>query len=234
MEQALTSGYHPESNGQTERVNQVLEQYLRCYINYQQTDWVDLLPLAEFAYNNSVHASSGMTPFQVVYGNDPVAVPSWEMPPESPTALGEWSQNIAKGWPLLVRTLEKAKAAYKKYADRKRAPTPKWVAGDGAYLSTKNLRCTQASCKLAPRFVGPFKIIEVLNEVTVRLQLPKNLRKVHNVFHVSMLKKVPPQDRWRDEAKVPETIWVDGEAHQEVREIVDSRWFRKKLQYLIE
>ena len=234
VEQALTSGYHPESNGQTERVNQVLEQYLRCYINYQQTNWVDLLPLAEFAYNNSVHASSGMTPFHVVYGSDPVAVPSWEMPPESPTALGEWSQSIAEGWPLLVQTLEKAKAAYKKYADRKRSPTPKWGVGDGAYLSTKNLRCIQASRKLAPRYVGPFKIIEVLNEVTVRLQLPKNLRKVHNVFRVSMLKKVPPPDRWRGNGEVPETIWVDGEAHQEVREIVDSRWLRKKLQYLIE
>ena len=120
VEQALTSGYHPESNSQTERVNQVLEQYLRCYINYQQTDWVDLLPLAEFAYNNSVHASSGMTPFQVIYGNDPVAVPSWEMPPEGPVALEEWSKSIAKGWPLLVRTLDKAKAAYGRHISCKR------------------------------------------------------------------------------------------------------------------
>ena len=82
--------------------------------------------------------------------------------------------------------------------------------------------------------MGPFKITDVLNEVTVRLQLPKNLRKVHNVFHISMLKKVPPQDQWRVESETPEAIWVDGESHQEVREIVDSRWFRKRLQYLVE
>ena len=67
-------------------------------------------------------------------------------------ALEEWSTNIAKGWPLLEQTLEKAKATYKKYADRKRTPAPRWEIGDGAYLSTKNLQCTQASRKLAPRY----------------------------------------------------------------------------------
>ena len=82
--------------------------------------------------------------------------------------------------------------------------------------------------------MSPFKVTEVLNEVTVRLQLPKNLRRVHNVFHTSVLKKVPPKDQWHPEAKVPETIWVDGEPHHEVQEVVDSRWHRKTLQYLVE
>ena len=145
VEQALTSGYHPESNGQTERVNQVLEQYVRCFINYQQMDWVDLFPMAEFAYNNTVHSSIGMTPFWVVYGVDPVAVPSWEMLPSSPVVLQQWSEDIAKGWPQLVQNLEKAKADYKKYADRKRVPAPKWEVRGGAYLSTKNISCSQVS-----------------------------------------------------------------------------------------
>jgi hypothetical protein len=67
----LSSAYHPQTDGQTERVNQILEQYLRCSLSYQQDDWVDLLPLAEFAYNNSLHASTGVTPFFANYGLHP-------------------------------------------------------------------------------------------------------------------------------------------------------------------
>ena len=185
IEQALTSGYHPESNGQTERVNQILEQYLRCFINYQQTDWVDLLPLPEVAYNNGVHASTGLSPFKMVYGVDPVAVPMWTVPPDSPVELQTWASGIAEGWPQVVKLLEKAKADYKKYADRKRVPAPVWNVGDRVFLSTKNLRCLQSSRKLAPHFIGPFKVNKLINEVTVQLELPKALRKVHPVFHSS-------------------------------------------------
>jgi len=67
----LSSAFHPQSDGQTERVNQVLEQYLRCFVNYQQDDWVDLLPLAEFTYNNTVHAATKHTPFFANYGYHP-------------------------------------------------------------------------------------------------------------------------------------------------------------------
>ncbi len=67
----LSSAFHPQTDGQTKRVNHVLEQYLRCTIAYQQDDWAELLPLAEFSYNNSVHASTGFTPFFVNYGIHP-------------------------------------------------------------------------------------------------------------------------------------------------------------------
>ena len=132
----------------------------------------------------------------------------------------------------MVRTLEKAKADYKRYADRKHAPA--WKVGDGAYLSSKNIRCLQTSCKLAPRFVGPFKVVELVNAVTVRLSLPKSLRKVHSVFHVSMLKKVPSPDQWHPDTPSPVPIEVEGEQHHEVRDILGSRGHRKKLQYLVD
>src|SRR3954453_18286229 len=69
----LSSTYHPQSDGQSERVNQVLEQYLRCFLNYQQDNWLELLPLAEFAYNNSAHSSTNLTPFFANYGFHPAA-----------------------------------------------------------------------------------------------------------------------------------------------------------------
>ena len=121
----------------------------------------------------------------------------------------------------------------KKYADKKRAPVPEWRVGDGAFLSTKNLRCSQPSRKLAQRYLGPFKVLEILNEVTVRLNLPKALEKVHPVFHISLLKKAPPPNQWHPEISVPPPVEVRGEPHYEVREILDSRWRHGKLQYLI-
>ena len=87
---------------------------------------------------------------------------------------------------------------------------------------------------MAPRFVGPFKVIELINEVTARLQLPKTLRKIHAVFHTSMLKKAPLPDQWHPEPATPKTVVVGGEQHHEIRGILDSRWHRKRLQYLIE
>lgn len=69
-----TSGYHSEADGQTERVNQTLEQYLRHYISYQQDNWVSLLPLAEFAYNNVPHSTTGISPFLANKGYNPSLV----------------------------------------------------------------------------------------------------------------------------------------------------------------
>ncbi len=73
IRQRLSTAYHPQTNGQTERVNQILEQYLRTYCNYQQDDWVELLPLASFAYNNAEQATTKTTPFYASYGYHPVA-----------------------------------------------------------------------------------------------------------------------------------------------------------------
>ena len=74
----LSTAYHPQTNGQTERVNQTLEQYLRCYCSYQQDDWVNLLPLAEYAYNSATQESSKVSPFYANYGFEPDA--TWLLP----------------------------------------------------------------------------------------------------------------------------------------------------------
>ena len=83
-------------------------------------------------------------------------------------------------------------------------------------------------------YVGPFKVTELINAVTVCLQLPKTLRKVHSVFHISVLKRVPPPDQRHPDIPDPWPIKVGDEQHHEVHEILDSRWHRKKLQYLVE
>ncbi|XP_013927877.1 PREDICTED: stomatin-like protein 2, mitochondrial, partial [Thamnophis sirtalis] len=118
--QGLSSSHYPQTNGACERTNSVLEQYLRCFINYQQDDWVDLLPHAEVAYNNSVHSSTGFTPFRVMYGQDFVPIP--EIPQEQPqvSSLSEWSDRLRGVWPLALQTLDAAHRTHKKQADKKR------------------------------------------------------------------------------------------------------------------
>jgi transposase InsO family protein len=83
---SLSTIYHPQTNGQIERVNQILKQYLRCIVNYQQDDWTNLLPLAEFAYNNTLHSSTKQTPFFSNYGHHPRAEPFQIKDVGSPTA----------------------------------------------------------------------------------------------------------------------------------------------------
>ena len=134
----LSSSYHPQSDGQTERTNQTLEQYLRCFINYQQDDWVDFLHFAEFAYNNSVHSSTGYTPFFAIIGYHP----RWTM-----MAHQEISKNPATEDRLcqlqevqvaLSQHLQTAQSAHKKATNRRHLDSspkePKFRIGDRVWL----------------------------------------------------------------------------------------------------
>lgn len=232
--QGLSSAHHPQTNGACERTNGVLEQYLRCYVNYQQDDWVGLLPFAEVAYNNSVHSSTGFTPFQVVSGQDFVPIPELsKIEPSCPT-LAEWLERLRGTWAITRKALDEAHRAHKDQADKKRRPAPKYDVGDKVFLSTKYLHSTQKSKKLGPKYVGPFPITRLINSVTVELLLPKNLRRVHPVFHVSLLKPaVSSPFRSVSDSSPPVPILIDGEQHFEVKSILDSRKHHGKVQYLV-
>ena len=116
----LSSGYHPETNGQSEHTNHIVEQYLHCFVNYQLDDWVDLLHLAEFAYNNSEHSSTGYSPFFVNIGYHP----SWTMleHPELPTNLAAEDQltRLQEIQDILSCHLYDAQNIQKKFVDRHR------------------------------------------------------------------------------------------------------------------
>uniref|UniRef100_A0A803TQ72 Gypsy retrotransposon integrase-like protein 1 n=1 Tax=Anolis carolinensis TaxID=28377 RepID=A0A803TQ72_ANOCA len=97
--QDLSTAYHPQTDGQTERVNQVLEQYLRCYTNYQQDNWSKFLAYAQVAYNNSVHSSTGHSPFEIVYGRNLRTLPTPEVIQSDPVPFAEWMAKIKDAWP---------------------------------------------------------------------------------------------------------------------------------------
>uniref|UniRef100_A0A8C5LHK5 Gypsy retrotransposon integrase-like protein 1 n=1 Tax=Leptobrachium leishanense TaxID=445787 RepID=A0A8C5LHK5_9ANUR len=163
---SLSTAFHPQSNGQTERVNQTLEQYLRCFSTYRQDDWVELLPLAEFAYNSHDHESTGSTPFFLNVGFHPTMIPGLA-PHSSVPDVDSRLALLQEACQLAQSTLRTAQQRYKLKADRHRSVPPAFQVGDKVMLSTKNLRLHCPSKKLGPALLGlslfPIRLILLLS-----------------------------------------------------------------------
>uniref|UniRef100_A0A8C5WJ11 Integrase catalytic domain-containing protein n=1 Tax=Leptobrachium leishanense TaxID=445787 RepID=A0A8C5WJ11_9ANUR len=183
---SFSSAYHPQTNGAAERANQNIEKYLRCFISEQQDNWSDLLPWAEYALNSAVSESTGHSPFFAVYGFDPPVLPD-TFPDTTIPALDEQLASLKETWGRVRRALEESSAIQKTKADRHRRQAPVYQVGDRVWLSSRNIKLLVPSMKLAPRYIGPYKILRRLNPVSYALALPPHF-KIHNVFHVNLLK----------------------------------------------
>ena len=218
----MSTAYHPQTDGQTERTNQTMEQYLRHYVNHRQDDWVELLPMAQFAYNNQQHSMTGMTPFFANYGRNP----RWEV-----MAAGSGtSTNVEKLTAMheeMKTAIESAQKTTSHRLNSKRLKGPTLERGDKVYLSTKNLRSKRPSKKLDHVRIGPFEIEKRTGEVNYRLRLPKKAR-IHRVFHVSLLEPAPS-----DAAIETEWHFEDDEEEYDVERILDSRRSGRKIEYLV-
>ncbi|KAI3377948.1 hypothetical protein L3Q82_009079 [Scortum barcoo] len=164
---SLSSGYHPESNGQTERLNQELETCLRCLVAQNQTTWSDHLTWVEYAHNSLPTAATGLSPFQVVHGYQPPLFPANEEEVTVPSAHA-LARRCRKIWAAARRMLLRGQARMKTAADRHRRPAPVYTPGQKVWLSTKDLPLHVHTRKLAPRFVGPFPVSKVCQEPVLR------------------------------------------------------------------
>src|SRR3984893_9955139 len=154
----FTSGYHPEGDRQMERTNQMLEQYLHCYCNYQQDNWFELLPLVEFAYNNALSATMGISPFFVNKGYHPNISLYLECEVTSVHAQ-ELAVDLDKLHQELRTQITDVQRRYQGPADTCRAPAPEFKVGARVYVKAKYFCMTRPSWKLAEKFLGPFEII---------------------------------------------------------------------------
>ena len=229
----LSTAYHPKTDGVTERVIQTLKQYLRNFINYQQKDWVDYIPFAEFAYNNSMHSSIQMSPFKANYGYDFSLTFNYDTEGSVP-AVGERLSKINEIHEQLKTSLKIASDIQKKYADRLLKEAPEFEKGEQVWLLTTNIKTTRPNESLDYKRLGPFTILEKIGEVNYRLQLPKSMQKMYDVFHVSLLEKYHPNQIDQRQLLEPPPIIIDNEEEYEVEKILDSRVKRNQIEYLID
>ena len=165
---SLTSGFHPESNGQVERVNQDVGRFLRSYCQDRPGERARYVPWAEMAQISLRHSSTNLSPFQCVLGYQPVLVPWHPSQTEAP-AVEEWVKRSRETWEAVHGHLKRAEGWQKASADRHRSEAPVFAPGDRVWLSTRNLPLRLPCRKLGPRFVGPFKVPRRINNVCYRL-----------------------------------------------------------------
>ncbi|GKD85277.1 putative reverse transcriptase domain-containing protein [Tanacetum coccineum] len=207
----MSTAYHPQTDGQSERTIQTLEDMLRaCVIDFGG-NWDVHLPLAEFSYNNSYHSSIRCALFKALYGRKCRSPVLWEEIGESSLIGPELVQETTDKVVLIKEKLKAARDRQKSYADNRRKPL-EFEVGDRVLLKVspwKGVIRFGTKGKLAPRYVGPFEILERIGPVAYRLRLPEELSSVHDTFHMSNLKKCLADANLHvplDEIKIDKTL----------------------------
>jgi hypothetical protein len=238
----MSTAYHPQTDGQTERANRTLEELLRARVNFRQDDWDEHLSAAELAVNNAVHASTGFTPFYLNFGHE-VELPldraiAGLRPSTNPVA----AERISRLQADLTRArsnIEAAQQRQAKYADQHRREV-KFAIGDQVLLSTEHLRMIGAD-KRTPKFtfkyLGPFEIKRVVNDNAYELDLPDPLR-IYPVFNASRLKayqdgRASFPSRPRPDVRPPPETSEDGAEQYEVESILAVRGSGPRAQFLV-
>src|SRR5271163_1772770 len=179
---AATTAYHPQGDGQTERVNQELEQYLRVFINQRQDDWDGLLPLAEFQYNNHVHSATRQVPFLLFTGRIPCMGFEPGQRRSHLESVNEFKERMKDALDEAKAALTQSKEDMTRYYNRNRTPAPDYQPGDKVYLDASDIQTTRPSKKLSHRRLGPFKVIRKVGNGAYRLKLPPSMSQLHPVF----------------------------------------------------
>ena len=239
-QRSMSTAFHPQSDGQTERVNRVLEDTLRHFVGPTQDDWDKLLPCAEFALNNAKHEATGMTPFKLNYGIDPrspaLAGILTEDTPRGSSARAAYSRispdaelvpaahkftsDMQKCMQHVQLCLKAAQQRAKAIADKRRTTEVPFAVGHQVLLKVDHLNLKQmGSRKLSARAIGPFPIVAKIGAVAFRLELPAKM-KCHPVFHASQLKPYTPG---RTPPPPPPEVGPDGELRYEVEMVVDHQ-----------
>jgi hypothetical protein len=235
----LTTAYHPEADGQTERVNRTLIELLRSMVDESQSDWDDHLSSCEIAYNTSVHAGTQHSPYYLNHGEEmrkPIdyIASSTSEHTDVDTILTKLHASLGRA----KHHLSVAQQKQSEYANTRRRHV-RFSVGDRVWLSTEHLHLASTnSTKLQHRWCGPFRIVRKLSDVTYKLKLTGSLAtsKVHPTFHVSYLRPFVEFDRFAHDPDdlPPVAAWhEDGTAMYEVESIINHRMHRNKLQYLV-
>jgi len=221
-------------NGQTEHVNQELDQFLHLFVNECQDNWYDLLPIAEFQHNNHVYSTTQQPLFLLDTGRIPHMGFEPRQDPSSLEMVNEFTKRMESTTEEAKSAIRKAQEDMTRYYNRRRSPAPIFKPGDWVYLDASDIRTTHLSLKLSHHRLGPFEIERQVGLLAYRLKLPHGLRQLYPVFNVVKLSAAPDDPiPGRKPQAPPPPIIVDGELEWEVEEVLDSRWHRRRFQFLI-
>jgi len=186
-----STAWHPQTDGQTECVNQELDQYLRLFVNERQDDWYNLLPMAEFQHNNHVHSATQQPLFLLDTG----CVPCMGFEPQQNHSnlemVNKFTERMRAAIDEAKSAIRKAQDDMKRYYDRRRAPAPVFKPGDKVFLNASDIRTTRSSQKLSHQRLGPFVIERQIGPMAYRLRLPHRMKQLHPVFNVVKLTPAP-------------------------------------------
>ena len=232
--QALSTAYHPETDGQSERFHRSVEQVLRCYVSATQTDWDHFLPFCQFALNSTRSATTGFSPAVVVFGREPTLPMEHDVRAVTDGQVESVAHRLER-MTLVNHTVRaavtKASEYMAQYANCSRRALS-YAVGDYVWLSSEHLALPrQLSRKLAAKFVGPYAITQVVNPVAYCLAVPSTWH-IHDVFHSSQLK---PAVGFTPGAAfdTPFRPGADSSGEFEVEDILDHRSTHSGMQYLV-
>ena len=217
----LSTAYHPQTDRQTERINQEIGTFLRHYVNYQQDDWMEWLAMAEFAYNDKKHATTGKTPFELNFGRHP-----WKEDLMVQTELPrveEFTKKIQESWKHTTQTMEESQRNMKRQFDERRRNPQGLKVGEHVWLENKNIQSNQSSKKLDNKRYGPFRITKDIGLEAFQLELLEGWM-IHNVFNKDLLTQcVEPKFKGQHKEPAPPPTIINEEEEYKVEEVWKHR-----------
>jgi transposase InsO family protein len=224
MQPRYSTSFHPQTDGQTERMNRVLEEVLRHFIDGEHKQWEELLPLAAFAINNAKSSSTGETPFFLNHGCHPLTHNSLSELEGKLPSLDAVFKDLEHVHSRVKELLRSAQDRQKAYADTRFRRPHDFKKDDLVFLSTRNLKFKTGRKKLHPKYIGPFKILDMVpgSNNAARLALPASYSRIHPVFHVSLLKPYH-EDPHSDSPPAVEPPVEDGMPMYAVEKILSTR-----------
>src|SRR5246127_1243018 len=227
IKQAISTAYHPQTDGQSEKTNQHVETALRIFCNFQQNDWADHIPIVQYMLNSHVSETTKKAPYELWMGHIPRAhqpISDWNLP-----RIDWYQEKAVEARRATQEAMERAQRVWVK--DK---PFKPYLKGDKVWLEAKNLKTTHPTTKLRPLRYGLFEIVEALSQVTYRLQLPEQWQ-IHNVFHASLLHPYKEMEEHGPNFPEPSPDLIEGKQEWEVDQVLASRRYgrKKALQYLL-
>src|SRR5712671_102828 len=227
IKQNISSAYHPQTDGQSERTNQSLEQYLRLYCGTHQKDWAAWLPLAQYTRNSWPNASTKKSPYELILGYTPQA-----HQPNRDTTVPD----IETRMKTIQDAREQAQAALKQAQEGmvKETKFKEFEIGNKVWLEGRNIKRPYDSPKLSPKRYGPFRVVAKISPVAYKIQIPATWQ-VHDVFHASLLTPYKETVEHGENFLEPPPNIIEGEEEWEVEQVLGKRHFGrgKRLQYLV-